>query len=128
MPRDQEMQSRVVTSAAEPEYWFREGCYITEVWNNDGDPAVSVARARVCPGAMTRWHRLDGITERYLVESGQGRVELGDGTSRPVARGDVVIIPPRLAQRIANTGAHDFVFMAVCTPRFRPEAYQDVDD
>ena len=46
------------------EYFFAEGCFITEWWNTSADEAVSVARARVEPGATTRWHRLRGATER----------------------------------------------------------------
>ena len=29
------------------EYFFAEGCFITEWWNTSADEAVSVARARV---------------------------------------------------------------------------------
>lgn len=117
----------VITAVAGPEYWFREGCYITELWNAESDPAVSVVRARIEAGGVTRWHQLDAITERYLVLSGQGRVQLGDRTDRTLVAGDAIVIPPRVSQRIANTGAGDLVFLAVCTPRFRPEAYRDVD-
>ena len=60
-----------------PEYFFAEGCFITEWWNSTADAAVSVARARVEPGVTTRWHRLRGVTERYLILEGQGRVEVG---------------------------------------------------
>ncbi len=108
------------------EYWFREGCWITELSNRDDDPALSVARARVAPGGITRWHALDGITERYVILSGQGRVDLGRGDPEPVSAGDVVIIEPGLAQRIANVGEDDLVFLALCTPRFRPECYRDL--
>ena len=51
------------------EYYFEEGCYITELHNRADDPAVSVARARVPPGVTTRWHTLGGITERYVIEA-----------------------------------------------------------
>ena len=61
-----------------PEYFFAEGCFITEWWNAPADPDVSVARARVEPGVTTRWHRLRGVVERYLILEGQGRVEVGD--------------------------------------------------
>lgn len=109
------------------EYWFEEGCYITECHNIAADPAVSVARARVPVGGVTRWHVLNGITERYLVEQGEGVAEIGDGASQAVMPGTVVVIPPGVRQRIRNTGAGDLVFLAVCTPRFVPEAYRDVD-
>lgn len=110
------------------EYFFREGCYITEWSNSAEDPALSVARARVEPGVVTRWHRLSGATERYVVLSGEGRVELGGAASRMVEQvgpGSVVIIPPGMPQRIANTGREDLIFLALCTPRFTPEAYDE---
>ena len=108
------------------EYWFREGCYITEWANDQADAGASVARARVEPGATTRWHALAGITERYVMLSGRGRAEVGD-RQIDVAPGDVVVIEPGEAQRIANTGESDLVFLAICTPRFRPEAYRDIE-
>jgi len=108
------------------EYFFEEGCFITEVHNTETDPAVSVARARVPPGVTTRWHALEGITERYLIESGVGAAEIGTAPSRLLAAGDTLLIPPGVRQRIRNTGEHDLVFLAVCTPRFVPAAYRDV--
>jgi len=109
-----------------PETWFREGCYITEWSNSDADPAASIARARVPAGSTTRWHRLEGITERYVILSGEGRAEVGD-QSAEVGPGDVVVISPGTRQRITAFGAVDLVFLAVCTPRFRPEAYIELD-
>jgi len=109
------------------EYYFEEGCFIVELHNTPDDPAVSVARARVEPGRTTRWHGLDGIEERYLIVAGSGRVEIGDDPPREVGPGDTVLIPPGCRQRIANTGATDLVFLAVCTPRFVPTAYLDLE-
>ena len=109
------------------EFYTPEGCYINELSNTDADPEVSIARARVRPGVTTRWHRLVGITERYVVISGAGRVEVGNLPARSVAAGDVVLIPPGCRQRITSARDEDLIFLAVCTPRFRPEAYQDVE-
>jgi len=75
---------------------------------------------------VTLWHRLEGVTERYVVLSGTGRVELGEGAGRimeTVGPGSVVIIPPGVPQRIANTGSDDLVFLALCSPRFTPDCY-----
>jgi len=112
---------------AHDEYFFEEGCFITELHNSPGDPAVSVARARVGPGRTTRWHSLDGIHERYLILTGNGRVEIGNETPRDVGPCDAVQIPPGSRQRITNTGIMDLIFLAVCTPRFVPSAYQDLE-
>ncbi|GAB6909507.1 hypothetical protein JCM12296A_53520 [Desulfosarcina cetonica] len=109
----------------EAEYFFQEGCFILELANTADDPAVSIARARVTPGVTTRWHRLLGITERYVILEGRGQVAVGDQPPRTVGPGDVVTIPPQCPQRITNTGDVDLVFLAVCTPRFVPEAYQE---
>lgn len=110
------------------EYFFDEGCHITEWRNCPGDPELSVARARVEPGVTTRWHRLHGVTERYVVLSGTGIVEVGAHAPEPVETGSVVVIAPGVAQRITNIGAIDLEFLAICTPRFTRDAYEDIDE
>ncbi len=108
------------------EFLTHEGCFVNELSNIDADPEVSIARVRVPARAMTRWHRLARTAERYVLLSGMGRVEVGNLAPQTVAPGDVVLIPPDCRQRIANIGDEDLVFLAICTPRFRPEAYQDM--
>jgi mannose-6-phosphate isomerase-like protein (cupin superfamily) len=119
--------ARIEKNAAGAEYDFREGCAITEWWNHPADDDVSVARARVAPGDVTRWHRLRNTTERYLVLEGQGLAEVGDLPPTPVGPGDAVVIPPGQRQRIHNTGETDLVFLAVCTPRFHDDHYEDLE-
>ncbi len=38
------------------EYYFDEGCFITELSNTTDDAQVSIARARVETGKTTKWH------------------------------------------------------------------------
>ena len=109
------------------EFYTPEGCYINELSNTDADPDASIARARVRAGASTRWHRLAGITERYVVLSGTGTVEVGDLPAQSVGAGDVVLIPPGCRQRITSERNEDLVFLAICTPRFRAAAYEDIE-
>ena len=109
------------------EYYFEEGCYINEIFNEPDDPAVSIARARVEPGEITRWHYLRETTERYVIISGSGLVETGEQPRASVSAGDVVLIPPGVRQRIRNHGKEDLVFLAICSPRFQPENYVDCD-
>ncbi|WP_111495634.1 MULTISPECIES: cupin domain-containing protein [Marinobacter] len=109
------------------EYFFEEGCYILEMANSADDEALSIARARVEPGGVTRLHTLAAQVERYVILDGEGRVEVGDTLSEDVSAGDVVVIPPGSPQRIRNTGETTLVFFALCTPRFVPEDYRDVD-
>ena len=109
------------------EFYTPEGCYINELSNVDSDADVSIARARVPAGRATLWHRLRGTAERYVILAGAGKVEVDSLPAQEVMPGDVVLIPPDSRQRIASVGDEDLVFLAICTPRFRPHAYENID-
>ena len=117
----------IIRNGATAEYYFDEGCHITEWLNSAEDESASIARARVEPGVTTRLHRLRGVAERYVILQGNGLVEVGALTPASVGPGDVVVIPPGVPQRMTNTGSSDLIFLAVCTPRFTPEAYENLD-
>ena len=53
---------------------------------------------------------------------------MGEQAATEVNSGDVVLIPPGARQRIRNTGSVDLEFLAICSPRFRIENYQEIDD
>lgn len=108
------------------EYFFEEGCYITEISNSEDDSGLSIARARVEPGNTTKSHKLIDIIERYVIIEGEGLVEVGEGAPQKVSVNDVVIIPKQCIQRITNTGKVDLVFLAICTPAFDKRYYQEV--
>lgn len=112
---------------ARREYFFDEGCFINELNNSPDDAAVSMAQARVAPGTTTRWHRLQDVTERYVILTGIGLMEVGDLPPQEVHPGDTITIPPLCRQRIANPGDADLVFLAICSPRFVPECYEDLE-
>ena len=105
-----------------------EKCFITELSNTPDDPQVSIARARVEPGVTTRWHRLKGTAERYYIVSGRGRVEIGNLKPQELSPGDIALIPPMCRQRISNIGSEDLIFLAICTPRFSSDAYEDIEE
>lgn len=109
------------------EFPIAERCAIVELSNDPADPEVSIARARVEPGVVTAWHRLRGTVERYVILEGRGRVEVGDLPPAEVGPGDAVVIPPMCRQRIANLGAGDLVFLAICSPRFVPDCYESLE-
>ena len=121
------MRGGIKKAGDQVEYLTDERCHIIEVANDDGDEQVSIARARVEPGISTAWHKLDGSSERYLIISGKGRVEIGDQAPVDVGPGDVVRIPAGWRQRITNSGHCDLVFYAVCSPPFRPETYVNLE-
>ena len=121
------MKASILPVDRAAEFYTAERCHILELANIPDDPDCSIARARVKPGLTTRWHRLAGVAERYVLLEGHGCAEIGDLPPRAVGSGDVVLIPPGCRQRIANVGKNDLVFLAICTPRFRPEHYEDAE-
>jgi len=115
-------------ATAPEEYFFKEGCYIVEDYNRAEDADVSVATARLTPGTTTRWHDLRFTQERYVILEGEGLAELmidGQIHQFRLTVGESLRIPPSIPQRITNTGLNDLKFLAVCTPRFNPDNYQD---
>jgi mannose-6-phosphate isomerase-like protein (cupin superfamily) len=110
------------------EFPIEEGCFIVELSNAPDDPGVSIARARVPPGVTTRWHRLRATGERYVILEGEGVMEVGSLPPQGVKPGDVVLIPPLCRQRITNVSPRDLIFLAVCTPRFTPECYEEAEE
>ncbi len=111
----------------EHEYYTSERCYITELSNSPDDPEASIVRARVEPGVTTQWHRLKGTFERYYILSGRGRVEVDKRPPQEVTAGDIVLIPPMTPQRITNIGPKDLIFLAICTPRFTIDVYENIE-
>lgn len=109
------------------EFFTPERCYIIELFNRDEDTDCSVARARVEPGITTQLHALKDTAERYVILEGEGTVEIDGGELTIVKPLDVVFIPENVSQRITNTGNRDLIFLCVCTPRFKPEYYENLD-
>lgn len=121
------MDPVILPANLEREFYTAEKCFITELSNSIADSAVSIARARVAPGVTTRLHRLAKSFERYVILSGEGEVEVGELPKHTVRSGDVVLIPPMCPQRIKNIGQDDLIFLAICSPRFTEEDYEDID-
>ena len=121
------MRAEIKIQDNSKEYETDERCHIIEVANDAGDEQVSIARARVDAGVTTAWHRLNDVSERYIILSGRGLVEVEGMDATAVGPGDVVRIPPGHAQRIANTGNEQLIFYAVCAPPFTEQAYINLE-
>ena len=52
---------------------------------------------------------------------------MADQPARLVGAGDVVVIPAGCPQRIRCVGEQVLVFLALCTPRFVPGCYEDLE-
>ena len=119
--------AQIIRPDLDKEFWTEENCFILESSNSSHDQDVSIARARVAIGEQTRWHLVKETIERYYILEGEGLVEVGELEPTLVKPGDVVLIPKSCPQRIKNTGSVDLVFLAICSPRFVPEAYEDIE-
>ena len=124
---EEAMKDTIQHADESAEFFTSEQCHILELSNTPDDPTVSIARARVEPSVTTLWHRVNGTTERYVILEGRGRVEIGQLPPEDVGPGAVVTIPPNCRQRIENLGDSDLLFLAICTPRFLPENYEELD-
>ncbi len=113
--------------AISDEYQIPERCTIVEMWSVPEDDDASVARCRVSPGVTTQLHSLP-ITERYVVETGTGIMEIGGKDPFRLAAGDGVLIPPGAPQRIRNDGEDDLVFLAICSPAFKMHHYRNLEE
>lgn len=120
------MQPCVKKYIPEKEFYIDEGCYITELSNFEDDPSLSIAKARVEPGVTTKLHQLIDTIERYVILEGEGLIEVGGLPPKEVSSFDVVIIPASCAQKITNKGDSDLIFLAICTPRFNQQCYEEI--
>ena len=57
---------------------------------------------------------------------GKGEVEV-DGDLYSISAGDQVAIPAGASQRATSLGENDLRFYCLCTPRFRPESYVNLE-
>ena len=114
------------TATNNAEFWTEERCYITELCNVEQLASGSLAIARVEPGVTTQLHALKGVTETYIVIEGSGLMEVA-GESFTIVAGDKVVIPADAPQRVSNNGAVDLRFYCLCTPRFAPDSYLNLE-
>ena len=121
------MSVLIIAAGGQGEFWTEERCFITELLNDAASPETSLALARVEPGVTTQLHRLDRVSERYIVRKGFGLLEV-DGQTQEIGPGDSALIQAGAAQRITNIGDGDLEFYCLCTPRFQPEAYVNLED
>ena len=74
----------------------------------------------------TQLHRLNGTEETYIIKRCDGVLEI-DGEKSELQLGDAIIIPAGASQKISNIGPEDLEFFCLCTHRFLPECYEDLE-
>lgn len=121
------MDLRYIQTKEDEEFYTEENCHILELLNEVDDRSFSLARARVEPDITTAWHRLKDTAEVYYILEGSGLMDIGEGFSQEVKKGDVIKIPENTAQRIQNIGNTDLLFLCFCKPAFGAENYESLE-
>lgn len=112
----------------ESEFEIEERCFIVEMLSVGDDPSCSIAQARVKAGVATALHSVTNTVERYIILQGEGEVRIGTGAAQRVKPMDVVLIPANEPQTIRNVSeVEDLVFLCICTPGFRTEAFVNLE-
>lgn len=119
-------ETLIKSAGARVEVWTAERCFITELMNDPDIPEWSLALCRVPPGTTTQLHVLS-VAEWYLVDQGDGAMEVGSGAPFKVGPGDTIAIPAGASQRITNSGDSDLLIQCVCIPRFTPDCYKSLE-
>ena len=61
------------------------------------------------------------------MESGAGIIEI-DGQEIPIKAGDCAKINAGQSQRVINKTDKELVFQSICTPRWTPECYKNLEE
>lgn len=99
----------------------KDGSQIRSILDRTNAPVEnqSLAEASLPVGAATDRHYHKVSEELYFLLEGEGIMEI-NGTSRPVAPGDAILIPPGAWHQITATTA--LRFLCCCAP---PYAHED---
>lgn len=97
-----------------------ETIYETVGHSAGGATSHSLAQIVLAPGCASAKHYHPVAAESYHILSGTGEIEI-DGARSSVKAGDSLSIEPGAVHQIANTGADDLVFLAVCVPAWTPD-------
>jgi len=100
-------------------YVTKDGSQIRELIHPDSDERaqMSLAEARVLPGAATMSHVHAKSQEIYHISCGSGLMSLGDEVFE-VAPGDSVLIPAGVWHSVRNTGSGPLKILCCCCPPY----------
>jgi len=91
--------------------------------NAHGPGRMSLAEARIKPGARTLAHTHEVSEEIYHVLSGCGRMRLGLEVFA-IEAGDTIRIEPGTLHELTNNGQADLVVLCCCAP---PYSHEDTE-
>lgn len=100
-------------------YTTRDGSQIFELMHPDeqGSRNQSLALAVIFPGKKTKLHKHLQSEEIYYIQSGAGRMTIGENNFEIIA-GDTICINPGSYHCVENTGADDLKILCCCAPAY----------
>lgn len=97
----------------------KDGSQVRELLHpkNSRIKRLSVAEARIEPGAATREHLHRSSEEVYYILKGEGEIHVGGEKAR-ICEGDVVLIPPNSRHYVVNTQEEELIILCACSPPY----------
>ncbi len=114
------------TQSQVPEFVGPDSARIVELaGRTTGLKSHSLAIISHPPGMTTRKHHHTVADEVYYVQSGTGRIEVGEDLL-DVNPGDIITIRPGQPHKVWADGAEDLVLVVTCAPAYEePEVIWD---
>jgi mannose-6-phosphate isomerase-like protein (cupin superfamily) len=102
-----------------PAFITKDGSEIRELLahRNAAIRNLSLAEARLAPGASTQEHYHVRTEEIYFVTAGTGRMRI-EAEERDVVSGDAIAIPPGSRHKLTNTGRETLTLLCCCAPAY----------
>jgi quercetin dioxygenase-like cupin family protein len=91
------------------------GIQMKQMLTSADNPAASISRVRVPPGAVIGWHHHAGQVETVYVIAGRGALTLGERET-PFFSGQIVAIPSELPHTLRNDGPETVELLCIFTP------------
>ncbi|MEA2935268.1 MAG: hypothetical protein QOD74_1914 [Variibacter sp.] len=87
------------------------------VWpQNAPDALATITRVTMEPGSTSARHAHPKSEQTWIVEEGAATLLLANDRTEEIRAGDVIRTPPGDIHGVSNTGAAQFVYLAVTTP------------
>ena len=106
------MPSQKVSIESAEHYVWGSGC---DGWHFVNQPALSVIRERMPPGAFEARHLHHRARQFFFVLAGTAVLEL-DGLSHELRSGEGLEVPPGVPHQITNSGTEPVEFLVVSHP------------
>ncbi|MBI5398638.1 cupin domain-containing protein [Candidatus Woesearchaeota archaeon] len=90
-------------------------------------PKISVAHVTMNQGNASLWHQHSRMSEIYFVLDGEGILYYGDKSIRAKS-GAYLMLPPKTAHKLRNTGNCDLEHLVFAIPPFDPTDVEFLND